>query len=603
MRIHFGFSFRLKNILKFLLPFAIGFLAYFGFNIMGVFADYKIDQKLNIVFNTNDYDLTQNIPGINKSILEVYEELKTLAIEKGKNYFFTISINEENMINLNCYFNTYNYSNGMAMTVHEVNTSAHSFEVWNTLNRNDSTSNFYKWYYRTLSLEDGTNNQLYLNRIKSYLNNNNTSSMNMEYNLILYNVSSATYSNDTYTGYLNSYGGGRFLLDSSIDFKYNTTNYSGQNTYPLYINNEFVEPQTRIPTYFDILALQNPQFNILLDKLPNIYFEIDTNNLSNFNGQLSYVPLIDAQTYIDLVGGGNIYFYGRKNNNNQYYTYERLNCTRSASFNIFNNKITHNYSNINCSDNLTNYDRIYFTETFDYGYDENNEYNHGVIGAEISSNTNHYLSKDFKGHIYTKFNSSSGWKFLISSEVQEQIYIRNSDKFMLYSFIDNKDTTRFELDKNNRPIGVANYKYIFPDFMTFSFFHNIVFIYDDFETRGNNDNTYQEMLIIFPENRIISIPYDVNGVETFDYINNTHTISSASINAQYNVDSDDTGSFELSSVFNKINSFFDSINTDMVNTHNLIQHFYDELPSELKIILEVLFALSCVHLVYREVRR
>lgn len=602
MRVHFGFSFRLKNILKFLLPFVIGFLAYFGFNIIGVFADYKSEQKLNIVFNTNDYDLTQTIPGLNKSILETYQELKSLATQKGKNYFFTIETDENNILVLRCYFNTYTYSSGMAMSVQQV--SPGSFDVWNVPNRNNSVTNFFRWFSNPLYLtQNSSNNQLYYNRILNYINNDNSSGMSQEYNLILYHLSSANFNDNVYTGNINNSLGGMFLLDTSIDFKYNTNNYNNADTYPLYINNEFVEPLTRIPTYFDIVALQNPQFNILLDKLPNIYFEIDTNNLSNFNGQLSYVPLIDAQTYIDLVGGGSRYFYGRKNNNNHYYSYERLNCTRSATFDITGNKITHNYSNINCTDNLDNYDRIYFTETYDYIYDQNNEYNHGVIGAFLSSNGNHYLNKDFKGHIYTKFNSNYNWKFLISSEIREDIYIKNSDKFMSFAFLDDKDTTHFELDVNNRPIGNSVYKFLFPDFMTFGFFKNTVFIYDDFESRGNTNGSYQEMLIPFPEYRIISIPYDINGVETFDYLNNNNTISSASINAQYNVDSDDTGSFDLSSIFNKINNFLNSINTDMVNTHNLLQYGFDELPLEIQIIINVVFALSCAYLVFREVRR
>lgn len=601
MRIHFGFSFRLKNILKFLLPFAIGFLAYFGFNIMGVFASYKSDEKFNLVFNTNDYDLTQTIPGLNKSILEAYQELKTLAEEKGKNFFFTISLSNGNIVNLNCYFNTYTYSSGMSMTVQQV--ISNSFYVWNYPVRNSSTTNFFRWFRRSLSLESSTNNVTNFNRIKNYINNNDSGSMLVEYDFTLYHTSYGTFENNTYTGNPNNSGSGIFLLDSSIDFKYNTNSYTGGDTFPFYINNEYVEPLTRIPTYFDILSLQNPQFNFLLDKLPVVYFEIEKDNLSNFNGQLSYVPLIDAQTYTELIGGGSRYFYGRKNNNNHYYSFEPLNCTRSATFNITSNKITHNYSNINCTDNLDNYDRIYFTETYDYIYDQNNEYNHGVIGAELSSNGNHYLNKDFKGHIYTRFNSNYNWKFLISSEITEDIYIKNSDKFLVYSFLDSKDTTRFELDKNNRPIGISNYKYIFPDFMTFGFFHNIVFIYDDFESRGNTNDTYQEMLIPFPEWRIISIPYDNNGVLTYDYINNNHTLSSASINAQYNVDSDDTGNFDLSIIFNKINSFFDSINTDMVNTHNLLQYGFDELPLEIQIIINIIFALSCAYLVFREVRR
>ena len=116
MRVHFGFSFRLKNVLKFLLPFAIGFFAYFGFNIMGVFAAYNPNNYNSIIFNTSDIDLNFSFNGLNKTFQEVVDELRELAISNNKNYLIDIDyIGGSTGIQVKFYFNDYDYSSGILL--------------------------------------------------------------------------------------------------------------------------------------------------------------------------------------------------------------------------------------------------------------------------------------------------------------------------------------------------------------------------------------------------------------------------------------------------------------------------------------------------------
>lgn len=601
MRFHIGCSFRLKNILKFIVPVIIGLCAYFGFNVLNVFALYDDSKIINLTFPINLIDLETPVPNLNKNIGEVVEELSSLATENNKNIVFTLGFSDSGYYGLTVYVNSQNYfNNEREVTALQIGTTG---TVSNQLLSNGT--NYFRFYYRTLTFNNSSSNSSYYNFLKDYLSSGSTSNLNNTYYLYPYQFGVLT-DNNNMLDYTFSYSSSDVvLLYSNINFKLNTNDFSGATTRPLIINNEVISAEVYVPSYYDLMTTSNPSFNVLQEKLPNIYFEIDTNDLSNFVGKLEYYPFIDAQTYTDIVGGGNRYYYGRVNNNNHYYSYERLNCTISSTFDIGNdNKITHNYSNINCSNNLSNYDRIYYTETFDYYYDQQHEYNHAIIGAVLSSNSNHFISKDFKGHIYTKFNSNSGWKFLISSEIGEDIYIKNSDEFMLFSRVPKDGNPNYNFDVNGDPIGKAQYKFFFPDFMTFSFYHNNILIYDDYVTRGNTNSTIQEMIIYFPEYRIISIPYlDSNNNEVFDYIDNNHNISSSSFNYNYNVDSDNEGSFDFSLIFTRINNFFNDINTDLVNTHNLIQQFFDSTPSIFKIIIEIIFSLTLIYLIFKEVKR
>ena len=45
MRFHMGFSFRLRDLKRFLIPFLLGILAYFGFSLIGCLNVYALDEE------------------------------------------------------------------------------------------------------------------------------------------------------------------------------------------------------------------------------------------------------------------------------------------------------------------------------------------------------------------------------------------------------------------------------------------------------------------------------------------------------------------------------------------------------------------------------
>ena len=71
MRFHCGFSFRLKDLRKFLIPFLLGILAYFGFSYFAYINVYALeDEEDPPVVESSDppsYELPQDVYVVNDS--------------------------------------------------------------------------------------------------------------------------------------------------------------------------------------------------------------------------------------------------------------------------------------------------------------------------------------------------------------------------------------------------------------------------------------------------------------------------------------------------------------------------------------------------------
>lgn len=625
MRFHIGCSFRPKNLLKYLFPFLLGVLAMLGIDSVSArTTNINYDSKYQIELGNYEEVFSTTIPGLEYSISTLNTYLSSLSSESNPfgyfSYISAINQNDNQYLNYNFVYSTLtscpyteHYFDIYGETYNNLGYSRLEFAFNSTnnpgcgtrsayfsLNPSDSTTNANN--YRNLvdnlsrvnSLNYSISSYYYFSSTIQGVTFNNVDSYTITPNAFLYDTSS--------TLVLKYNSAGRATAGSPYDFYFKTLNINGTD-----INNNEL-----LPTYVQLLNQQG-QLNETSSSLPYNYFTLNKNQISSFNAKLTYTPLISATTYVDLVGGGNTYYFGRVNHNNSYYTYEDINCTLSRTFNINSNsnKVSVNYSNLSCSSDLTNYDNIYIYESFAYAYDENNSYSHQIFNVNLTSNVLSYSSSDFKGYVYEPLTLQNGFKLLISSTFQNKIWISSSNNYLSYNKLSTDDITYIDNTISGVQIGYEHLKNggrlpLFTSLNYGTYDDSMIFIYDNY-TMHESMTTDLKFFIDSPTHVMVSFPVVINGQDTFSYYNTEGTITSntgiltnyGNVGGNYNNGAITGDDYYLSVV----NNFFDEINQDLVDFHQLLQTIFNNIPSFIKLFIVVSYTLFMLLFIFKEMKK
>lgn len=642
MRFHFGISFRWNTIKKFLFPFLIGLLAYFGFS-SGIFENLHLPfLTLTKVHAYSNYDTSYTIEPFDWDTYlssvncggEILKDVIDDFIDNYDNTYFEAFIYSDYSQDLtdgnygsrfyiylipknhnrnalywygddshNFGFNyefTSTYNLNSSAVYYYLNTSgcsANSPTITNTTTWNDllnamNTGNGnYDLVYNSISLIDRYNYNIWdlpkwassLKKINS-LNFNNTDSFTIENVILPYYSSEPLYFNT------NVSSSGYYLKNLII----NGNTYTYGDEIPTYVN--LPSPTPPEPTFIEYK-----------DYLGTIYSNFSPNDYSNFEVKLNFDTYdLNALEYTQNLTYY-IQCYGRINHGN-YYSYEKFPmCSVAMDFGtgveldsnhnklVFNDLLIAD-SNGNIINNFSNYDKLFIYIDFNYN---DPSLNKTISNMSLISTQNVYYEDDFRGPIYENFDSlGSYFKMLISTSKNSKssLYAKSiSSNITTNDFINTQyynTTTLKEYEVNGylsdswKNFNVNNYNSI------------SLMLFQQINSLNSGILNPSIHLVIF-QDIVISINNISN--DTFYFVNSSGNIESNVIEVDYASSSNQ--SFDLSYYFYEFNNYLDSISSQCLTLHNITQDFYDSTPEFFRVSIFIIFILFCISFLYREIRR
>ena len=522
MRFHVGFSFRFKDLKKFLIPILLGILAYFGFG--GLFGCIKVnafenlDSSFNLTYN-NFYE-NENYYHGNDSLAFVMYMAIDYYRNNADNSNFELFINKcDSSI---CLYllqkNDINYN----VNVYGSNGSYYVRNLFSKLNLTNNNSYSYRFYMPFSSNYDVINSA-WFSKFKSCVVSDGT-----DYNSdCLYNVSGVPFYADRYTYTFNtnlfSYDSMNdpprinnvddFTFSSVVPFYYSSFNIyfrTDQNTVDS--NSLFVKKiktngmtysiTNRIFSYFDVvngntvdnynlITPENSLGYILVGGIPKA-------DIGNFNITLNY-------NYNDFnyVSNNNfvIQYFGRVNHSS-YYSYEYLQCTPTN-----NNKFTSTYNNLqkyvstsilpdgfSCTSDLTNYDYIYLSIV----NANTTNFDDTVYNINVSSNYGNITrlnNKEYMGfQIYEKFtNLDPRFEIMLSTMSVSTNALFNTNSRYVNFYNVNRDTNSISKTYSANPVKFGtNYNtnvmlFNLPDYYGGAINLDLYFRFDAIMSIGDNN--------------------------------------------------------------------------------------------------------------------
>lgn len=584
MRFHFGVSFRLKTLKKFLFPILIGILAYFGFG--GLFGCIKVNALVNSnTFYNLDVD-ESDFTSIFESQFYTdmsYKEVLDYFSNYDSEYFNVVvwSYNSESDIYLNLFpkdftlrKGIYGNNNGLSFyggpSVSVRNYSVVLFKRSYTM----LESNIFNLLKTCLDTNNCTANASG-DGIISY--NSNTNAVNR--NLLYFNESMSLENDMSYN--LSNYSLGTFLYYSQAPFLYDLSD-SGSSYYfgkSLYLNNKTYTTDVEM---FSYTSLFDNSLNKVFDSIDRIYVgSIPKDQINNFKIDLSFHYLdVDYVHSLEPY----ILYYGRKDNNG-YYSYENIVCNSSTLFEkVYNSEkeiITSSLlpNGFNCND-INDYDYIYlYIQMLGEG-------NSKLQDLSITSNYGNLTildsSKSSGLHIYEKlYNQNSSFSYLLST---------NDFKNVAYYISDSKYTILTDVfRKDNNRINQVNYNPL--EFGLYNNTNAILF------NLSNVYNGITNLDLFLNENTIISSSNN----NSYYYYDDTGQIVNNNIVNKLIVNFDD--SYDVSYYFGQVSSFVDSLSLSINQFSIIIQNFYDSMPSVFQLFLLVGFILVCTYFTFLLIRK
>lgn len=592
MRFHVGFSFRLKTLKKFLIPILLGILSYFGlsyFNLTIVKAYGNLDSYYNLEVDEVDfsqYDIFDyNMQDLLDYSFNDYENfyVNTRVYIQGNSYAVSFALYPKNANNPNVgIYNNKGSSSGSSMHIQSYDYSYQSFYSYylSTYDENE----FHNVYDRFIDC-------LYTDYCLS-------SDMSSQYDLPSYYTDTNVNNYDSYNinVFYNNYEGGYYYNNQLPVINYQS-NISDNWFYvkSIRVNNVEVPFYDFIPSYCELYSCSsnndNVNFELVSNRILYTYTNFDTNDLNDINFHYSY-GVEDLNTYLDNYNDY-YYFYGRVNHSNNYYSYEPINCSINKTFdNDFDlNYFSLDIDNFTCSSSLTNYDKLFFM----YGVNFNDENISKTIKASIITSNVSFIYDYYRGRIYDNFdNLSTDFSFVISSQSLDNKYsivnLKTNNNYVVYSDISNVNST-LNIDAS----GNLFQNCVIGEFCQVEFYNNNLLIYND-ETYNNSFNTNLG-IILNNENFIISFSNNNN----YYYYDDSNNIVNNDINYTYNNTIND--SYNLTYYFNQINSFIDSLDSDLYNFHNILDSIYSNIPLFIQSFIFAVYLLFLTYLLFRFIRK
>lgn len=387
-------------------------------------------------------------------------------IDKLDNFIEYFENNYSDTMYMSIYFNyRYNPTRGyIYIKFYPLNSSNFGFFYRNGSCSTPSTCSYlyenlypYSMGFNTYSLTYLTDD--FFNNIKLKLQDNS---------IINSSVSTSRSSPGYYLYYTNSeqiYS----LNPISSDTLYNFKSYNNVVNYGTFLPSYKKRSETPpiIPTEDETL-----KYNFI-NTFSNIYGYFDNYNNMNINIDLSRQKLFfvgSSLSSIDDLILNDIYFIGRKNNNN-YYSYEKLSCTFSNSHSDSEDTlflIRHfTINNISCSENLSQYDRVLYNIKFNKTnniYQLNFAGNSNLIDYKIFDLNNNYF--------FDNFTFSTTTEYLVSSSIEKNFMIDSN--FLIFSS-DNALGCQTNIDNLN-----INSCYATKNYSNINSYNSFVGVYNSF---------------------------------------------------------------------------------------------------------------------------
>lgn len=603
MRFHFGMSFSFRKIKKYIIPFLLGILAFFGFsklNIMTVYALSNYDTSYTLTIpeeqqfesdftSDNNYiEFVDYITSFNSDYYYYY----VMYYHNSSNV--VIRLVSKNVTNFNTSFVGYAQSS-------TVSNSNLQFILFTQANIS------YKEFTFIKEISSTTSNKSGLSEFTNCYVNNVCPSSSSSSTYWAYSTSSTNHENILTTSRMNISNDNNINLDSvlstfslyiyktDIDYTYGQINY-GSNTGSRYfyknviINGIDLSVLGTLPTYY---SLYLDFGDTTVKKYDNILGDIFLGGVSpsdfstlRLDLQFNYSDF----DYVDSFQYKYLYF-GRINNSDNYYSYEELNCSSGllsgASINQDNKfyKVSFTSPGLSCSQTLSNYDKIYVriyylfdTSTQTSISNLSSSVNHGFVSILDSS-----LVTSNGLYIYERFdNLPSTFTILLSTPKEKQkAYYISDNKYIVLSNIsyDNKIS-----NISYNPINFGE------DFNSNAIIYNMTNYNDslsDLNLYLNYDTIYSYSSI-----NINSDLYYYDSSSTITHSNISNNFANV-VNDTYNVDN----------YFSVVSGFLDDIKTDISSFSDLVQFSYDSIPIQFQTIIFVFFILGCFALIYKLINK
>jgi len=359
--------------------------------------------------------------------------------------------------------------------------------------------------------------------------------------------------------------GRRIMIDDNIyslgDYLPTLTEYFSNQTPDIPINHKLY-----IPNYYGLFISQIPVSNIYDYELD---FTIGQNLILE---ELNY-------TYT---------LFGRKNNNNSYYTYEEISCNVGTS----NSEPTYgtNITDINnvyykktfgimdCTSDLSNYDYIYIN------FYPNNV--HSINYFEYSTNYGYVTINDFIGSPYKVLD------YYVFTQDTNLMASSKNNKISLYYGSNNLEqflSTSYNLETFEKKNYFITYSYsdTFNKFERYDYIGTSTNISIGFNLLSNYNSS--TLYILVDEDSLISYSEDRTN-DSFNYYDSSSNVSSNNFNIYYSFDTSATTSVD--SYFVIVSNFIDSISSDINQFSLVLQNLYNLAPVFIQDIILVLFILS-----------
>lgn len=580
MRFHIGFSFRLKSLKKFIFPFLLGLLSYFGFsyfNLLSVYAYGNLDSYYNLEVEEKDFN--------NDSFGDyTYQELLNIGLEDYENYY------------VNTLITNYNNFSIITFAVYSKNATNPLVSIYNNKGSSSGSSNslmsydysyqsYYSYNISSNQSSDDINNLI--NSLYDCLNNNICSNISSLYNLPTYYYSSNINNTDSYS--FNVWTNG-YYYNNQLPVINRQQNVSDNWFYvkSIKVNDNIVNFGDYIPSYCDLYSCgggSSSDSNLIsVNRLDDFFIsKIDKSNLNNINAKwtfnfsdLAYVESLRWQYF----------FYGRINNST-YYSYESIDCTPSWQTNGYDidlNKMSYKYGieSISCNSDLSKYDYLYVRfRLSEYNSNSVNLINNlklttsnGFINTSpIFNGNNHYRIMDYFDNLSSDFN-------ILLSTTSELNYLTFKS--------DNDNVLMSKVDRNNNRISnlaSSQELYYGTNDMTNAIIYNF----------SPNYSGTTDLYFFFNENNIVSLGDD----STFSYYDTNNNLVNGNINNTYQID---INKYDLSYYFGIVNNTLNDFNNDLIDLHNLFEDIYNEIPIFYQSIILLLLILSLTYILFKVVR-
>lgn len=582
MRFHVGFSFRLKNLKKFLIPFLLGIGAYFGlssFNLLQVKAYGNLESYFNIEVSEQDFSEVDFFGVPMQDLLDLgrqendYFFVNTKLVKVYQGWVITYALYPKNGTNPSVgIYNNKGSSSGSSNVVQSYDYSYQSF---------------YEYDLGTNSTEQSFNTDY--NNLYECLTTNvcNGYYSNSQYTIGTYYLDSNINNYDSYD--IDVFGlDGSYYYNNQLSVVNWQMNISDNWYYikTIKVNGTIVDFYDYFPTYCDLYNCESGGGGAVVNlananKIDDFFVSnIDINDLSNteLHWSFNYFSIDFARSLQwDAI------FFGRVDHGT-YYSYEEVNCDwrLTSAFGgddrLYDTVVDH----FSCSSTLSSYDNLYVRFRLSY---YSSDYPNLIDNLSLNTNNGYinispYYNGSNRYYIMDYFsNLPSDFNMLVSTQKEmSNVTFKSTNNNILMASV-SRDTNIISNFANSQQL-------------TFGTFNNTnAMIYNYTPSFNDTSNVF----VFIDKSDIIS--FVQNG--TFTYYDNNNSLSSGAINNTYQVIVDE---YDLNYYFNQVNEFINSIDTDLQEVHNIFENVFSIMPVFLQLFFVVLYILLLSYLLFKFIR-